>query len=59
MGDNCRPQNYALVSETAILGEGVFVGPAAVLTKTDIPAPSPQRGREKRAEQVVRITRRR
>ena len=37
IGDNCRPQNYALVSETAILGEGVFVGPAAVLTNDRYP----------------------
>lgn len=32
MGDNCKLQNYALVYEPAVLEDGVFVGPAAVLT---------------------------
>lgn len=32
MGDNCKIQNYALVYEPASLGNGVFIGPAAVLT---------------------------
>jgi UDP-2-acetamido-3-amino-2,3-dideoxy-glucuronate N-acetyltransferase len=32
MGDNCKLQNYALVYEPAVLENGVFVGPAAVLT---------------------------
>lgn len=32
MGDNCKVQNHALVYEPAILGDGVFIGPAAVLT---------------------------
>jgi UDP-2-acetamido-3-amino-2,3-dideoxy-glucuronate N-acetyltransferase len=32
MGDNCKVQNYALVYEPARLSDGVFVGPAAVLT---------------------------
>ncbi len=31
-GDNCKIQNYALVYEPAQLGEGVFIGPAVVLT---------------------------
>lgn len=37
MGDNCKVQNYALVYEPAHLGEGVFVGPAAVLTNDTYP----------------------
>jgi acetyltransferase-like isoleucine patch superfamily enzyme len=32
VGDNCKLQNYALVYEPARLADGVFVGPAAVLT---------------------------
>lgn len=32
MGDNCKLQNHALVYEPAALEDGVFVGPAAVLT---------------------------
>ncbi|KQN89680.1 acyltransferase [Arthrobacter sp. Leaf69] len=32
IGANCKLQNYALVYEPARLADGVFVGPAAVLT---------------------------
>ncbi|WP_289017121.1 acyltransferase [uncultured Ornithinimicrobium sp.] len=37
MGDHCKLQNYALVYEPAELGDGVFVGPAAVLTNDTFP----------------------
>ncbi|MDO8108492.1 acyltransferase [Isoptericola sp. b441] len=37
MGDNCKLQNYALVYEPAVLEDGVFVGPAAVLTNDFYP----------------------
>lgn len=37
MGDNCKLQNYALVYEPAVLENGVFVGPAAVLTNDTFP----------------------
>lgn len=37
MGDNCKLQNYALVYEPALLGNGVFVGPAVVLTNDTYP----------------------
>jgi UDP-2-acetamido-3-amino-2,3-dideoxy-glucuronate N-acetyltransferase len=37
MGDNCKVQNYALVYEPARLGEGVFIGPAVVLTNDTYP----------------------
>jgi len=37
VGDNCKIQNYALVYEPAILEDGVFVGPAAVLTNDTFP----------------------
>ena len=43
MGDNCKVQNYALVYEPAVLGNGVFIGPAAVLTNDEFPrAVSPE-----------------
>ena len=37
MGDNCKVQNYALVYEPAKLGNGVFIGPAVVLTNDHFP----------------------
>ncbi|GAA1530558.1 acetyltransferase-like isoleucine patch superfamily enzyme [Microbacterium ginsengiterrae] len=37
MGDNCKVQNYALVYEPARLGDGVFIGPAVVLTNDVYP----------------------
>jgi len=36
-GDNCKIQNYALVYEPALLEDGVFIGPAAVLTNDTFP----------------------
>jgi acetyltransferase-like isoleucine patch superfamily enzyme len=37
LGKNCKVQNYALVYEPAVLGNGVFIGPAAVLTNDQFP----------------------
>jgi len=37
MGDNCKVQNYALVYEPATLADGVFIGPAVVLTNDTYP----------------------
>ncbi|KQW47810.1 acetylglucosamine-1-phosphate uridylyltransferase [Nocardioides sp. Root1257] len=37
MGDSCKVQNYALVYEPAELGDGVFIGPAVVLTNDTYP----------------------
>lgn len=37
MGDNCKVQNYALVYEPARLSDGVFIGPAVVLTNDTYP----------------------
>lgn len=37
MGNNCKVQNYALVYEPAELADGVFIGPAAVLTNDLFP----------------------
>lgn len=37
LGVGCKVQNYALIYEPAHLGDGVFVGPAAVLTNDAYP----------------------
>lgn len=37
IGDRCKLQNHALVYEPARLGDGVFVGPGAVLTNDQHP----------------------
>lgn len=37
VGRNCKIQNYALVYEPASLADGVFIGPAAVLTNDTFP----------------------
>ncbi|WP_318152853.1 acyltransferase [Microbacterium helvum] len=37
IGDNCKIQNYALVYEPASLADGVFIGPAVVLTNDTYP----------------------
>ena len=37
LGDNCKVQNYALVYEPARLADGVFIGPAVVLTNDHFP----------------------
>lgn len=37
VGNNCKIQNYALVYEPAKLEDGVFVGPAVVLTNDQFP----------------------
>jgi len=37
LGDNCKVQNYALVYEPARLANGVFIGPAVVLTNDTYP----------------------
>jgi acetyltransferase-like isoleucine patch superfamily enzyme len=43
LGRNCKIQNYALVYEPAELGDGVFIGPAVVLTNDTYPrAVTPQ-----------------
>lgn len=37
VGNNCKIQNHALVYEPAYLADGVFIGPAAVLTNDTFP----------------------
>lgn len=48
IGDNVKLQNYALVYEPAVLGDGVFIGPAAVLTNDEFPRSVDPEGNLKR-----------
>lgn len=48
IGDNVKLQNHALVYEPAELGDGVFVGPAVVLTNDHNPRSVDPDGRQKR-----------
>ncbi|WP_203186216.1 acyltransferase [Streptomyces pratensis] len=48
IGDNVKLQNYALVYEPAELGDGVFVGPAVVLTNDHNPRSVDPDGKQKR-----------
>ncbi|UFU07534.1 acyltransferase [Ruania halotolerans] len=51
LGANCKVQNHALVYEPALLENGVFVGPAAVLTNDQFPrAINPDGGRKSGAD---------
>jgi UDP-2-acetamido-3-amino-2,3-dideoxy-glucuronate N-acetyltransferase len=47
IGSNVKLQNYALVYEPAQLGDGVFIGPAAVLTNDEYPRSVTPDGRRK------------
>ena len=49
LGNNVKLQNYALVYEPARLADGVFVGPAAVLTNDQYPRAVAPDGTLKRA----------
>ncbi|MFJ1543870.1 acyltransferase [Streptomyces sp. NPDC088246] len=48
IGNNVKIQNYALVYEPAELGDGVFIGPAVVLTNDHNPRSVDPAGRQKR-----------
>jgi UDP-2-acetamido-3-amino-2,3-dideoxy-glucuronate N-acetyltransferase len=50
IGDNVKLQNYALVYEPARLEDGVFIGPAAVLTNDMFPRSVDVSGKLKRAD---------
>jgi UDP-2-acetamido-3-amino-2,3-dideoxy-glucuronate N-acetyltransferase len=50
LGDNVKLQNYALVYEPARLEDGVFIGPAAVLTNDTYPRSVDPDGKLKRGE---------
>ncbi|MEO6999490.1 MAG: acyltransferase [Terracoccus sp.] len=55
IGDNCKLQNYALVYEPAVLGDGVFVGPAAVFTNDYFPRAVTPDGVLKRGDDWDRV----
>jgi UDP-2-acetamido-3-amino-2,3-dideoxy-glucuronate N-acetyltransferase len=48
IGDNVKLQNHALIYEPAELGDGVFIGPAVVLTNDQYPRAVDPEGRPKR-----------
>src|ERR1700740_3474541 len=50
IGDNVKLQNYALVYEPARLEDGVFIGPAAVLTNDMFPRSVDVTGKLKRTD---------
>ncbi len=58
MGDHCKVQNHALVYEPAHLGDGVFIGPAVVLTNDTFPrAVNPDGSRKSAADwEAVGVT---
>lgn len=47
IGDNVKLQNHALVYEPAVLGDGVFIGPAVVFTNDHFPRAVTPEGRLK------------
>jgi len=58
LGKNCKVQNYALVYEPARLADGVFIGPAAVLTNDLYPRATTPDGTRKGNDdwQAVAVT---
>src|ERR1700691_5261420 len=50
IGDNVKLQNYALVYEPARLEDGVFIGPAVVLTNDMYPRSTDTDGKVKRPD---------
>ncbi|WP_063727873.1 acyltransferase [Streptomyces sp. RTd22] len=50
LGDGCKVQNHALVYEPARVEDGVFIGPAAVLTNDSYPRAITPEGKPKDAE---------
>ena len=53
VGDHVKLQNYALVYEPARLEDGVFIGPAVVLTNDTYPRSTDPSGRLKRPEDWI------
>lgn len=49
LGENVKVQNYALVYEPAEVGDGAFIGPAAVFTNDHRPRSVDPDGKQKRA----------
>jgi len=55
VGDNCKVQNYALVYEPAVLEDGVFIGPAVVLTNDEYPRAVTPEGRLKGSDDWTEV----
>jgi UDP-2-acetamido-3-amino-2,3-dideoxy-glucuronate N-acetyltransferase len=55
VGDNCKIQNYALVYEPAKLANGVFIGPAVVLTNDHFPRAINADGTPKSADDWIPV----
>jgi len=55
MGANCKVQNYALVYEPAELADGVFIGPAVVLTNDEYPRSITPEGKLKSGDEWVAV----
>ena len=53
IGDNCKIQNNALIYEPAVIEDGVFIGPAVVLTNDKNPRAINQDGSLKNAADWV------
>ncbi|MFC7403017.1 acyltransferase [Citricoccus sp. GCM10030269] len=56
LGRNCKIQNHALVYEPARLADGVFIGPAAVLTNDEFPRATNPDGSLKRGDDWTRVS---
>jgi UDP-2-acetamido-3-amino-2,3-dideoxy-glucuronate N-acetyltransferase len=50
MGRNCKVQNLALIYDPAVLGDGVFIGPGAILTNDVYPRAVDRTGELKSAD---------
>ncbi len=50
VGSNCKLQNYALVYSPAVLGDGVFIGPGAILANDRHPRAITAAGGQKGAD---------
>jgi UDP-2-acetamido-3-amino-2,3-dideoxy-glucuronate N-acetyltransferase len=55
LGRNCKVQNHALIYEPARLADGVFIGPAAVLTNDEFPRAVNPDGTLKSADDWVEV----
>lgn len=55
LGRRCKVQNQALIYEPAVLGDGVFIGPAVVLTNDTFPRAVTPDGRRKAAADWVPV----
>lgn len=55
VGSGCKIQNYALIYEPAKLEEGVFIGPAAILTNDEFPRATNPDGSLKKSQDWIPV----